>query len=367
MAKLPDLKKLPAAVRFVIFLAALYVFLMSIELLGIGFRDLGGGFAQTLFTLVASPLTGLFIGMLATSIWQCSAATISVAVGLVACGSLTIDQAIPIVMGANIGTTVTSTIVSFVHITRKQEFERAFPAAMIHDIFNILTVLVLLPVELAFHPLRQCSGALARAFQGIGGLSVASPLQLITAPPLKAICALARGLALVELAAALVLLFGALTLMVSMLRSLVSRRFEVLLDKYLFGHAGLAFLFGIIFTVCVQSSSVTVSLAIPLAGAGLLTLEQLFPYALGANIGTTLTALLAALVTGSVTAVQLALTHALFNISGSAIWYPLRRVPIILARKLGRFCARHRAIAIVAVIIVFFVIPLVAVIMIRRS
>jgi sodium-dependent phosphate cotransporter len=365
--KLPDLKKLPAVVRIFLFLAGLYVFLLSIELLGAGFTGLGSGFARTLFMLTATPLMGLLVGLLATSICQSSSSTTSVVVGLVACGSLDMNHAIPIVMGANIGTTVTSTIVSFTHVTRRQEFERAFPAAMVHDIFNLLAVLALMPLELALHPVARGSALLARAFEGVGGLSVSSPLQLVTGPPLAAIERLVSRLPLVELAVALVLLFGALKVMVDMLRSLVSRRFEVVLDKYLFGHAGRAFLLGLAFTALVQSSSVTISMAVPLAGAGLLTLRQLFPYAIGANIGTTVTSVLAALVTGSLAAVQVAFAHTLFNSLGAIVWYPLRVVPLTLAQWLGVFCARHRVFAVLFVTVAFFVIPLAAVILLRRT
>lgn len=367
LMKLPDYRKLPTVPRILIFLAGLYVFLFSIELMGKGFNGLGSGFTRTLFSLTATPLTGLFIGLLVTSICQSSSSTTSVVVGLVACGSLDITHAIPIVMGANIGTTVTSTIVSFAHVGRRQEFERAFPAAMVHDIFNILTVLTLMPLEVLFHPLARGSALLAHAFQGVGGLTISSPLQFITNPPLEALGRLVGRIAWIELAVALVLLFTALKVMVDMLRSLISRRFEVILDKYLFGNAGRAFLLGLTFTAIIQSSSVTISMAVPLAGAGLLTLRQLFPYALGANIGTTVTAILAALVTGSVAAVQVAFAHTLFNSIGAMIWYPLRVVPLTLASRLGTFCARHRVFAVLFVIVVFFAIPLVAVILLRRT
>jgi sodium-dependent phosphate cotransporter len=365
--KRPDLTRLPSAVRVAIFFVALYVFLLSIELLGIGFKGLGGGFSRTLFSLVATPLAGVLVGLLATAICQSSSSTTSVVVGLVACGTLDISHAIPIVMGANIGTTVTNTIVSFVHITRRQEFERAFPASIVHDIFNILSVSVLLPLEATFSPITHGSAVLARAFAGVGGLSVASPLKFITGLPLDGVCRLAGGIPLVELLLALVLLFAALKLMVDMLRSLMSRRFEVVLDKYLFGSAGRAFLLGLAFTALVQSSSVTTSLIVPMAGAGLLTLRQVFPYALGANIGTTVTALLAALVTGSVTAIQIAFAHTLFNVFGTAVWYPLRVVPLSLAQWWGTWCARHRAVALAYVLVLFFAIPLLAVIILRRT
>lgn len=363
--KLPDLKQLPRPVRIILFLVALYVFLLSIELLGDGFKGLGGGFAKTLFSLTATPVAGLFIGILATSICQSSSSTTSVVVGLVACGQLDIAHAIPIVMGANIGTTVTNTLVSFGHVTRRQEFERAFPASIVHDIFNLLSVALLLPLEIAFSPLARSSAWLTRTFQGAGGLQFASPLKVIMTPVGNFISRLAGGIPLLILALALVLLFAALKLMVDMMRSLISRRIELVVDKYLFGSPGRAFLVGLAFTVLVQSSSATMSIAVPMAGAGLLTLRQLFPYALGANIGTTITAVLASLVTGSPGAIQVAFAHILFNVFGSAVWYPLRGIPIGLARLWGGFCARHRVFAIVYVLVMFFAIPLVVVILLR--
>jgi sodium-dependent phosphate cotransporter len=363
--KLPELRRLPPAVRVILFLVALYVFLLSIELLGDGFKGLGAGFAKTLFSLTATPLAGLFVGILATSICQSSSSTTSVVVGLVACGSLDIAHAIPIVMGANIGTTVTNTLVSFGHITRRQEFERAFPASIMHDIFNLLSVALLLPLEIAFRPLARSSAWLAQVFQGVGGLTFASPLKVVIAPVGDALNRLLGGIPLLVLAAALILLFAALKLMVDMMRSLISRRIEIVVDKYLFGNAARAFAVGLGFTILVQSSSATMSIAVPMAGAGLLTLRQLFPYALGANVGTTITAILAALVTGSPGAIQVAFAHVLFNVFGTAVWYPLRAIPIWLAQAWGGFCARHRLFAILYVVVMFFAIPLIVVILLR--
>lgn len=364
--RLPELRKLPVAVRVLVFLASLYVFLLSIELLGDGFKGLGAGFSRTLFTLTAAPIAGLFVGILATAVCQSSSSTTSIVVGLVACGTLDIAHAIPVVMGANIGTTVTNTLVSLAHVTRRQEFERAFPASIVHDMFNLLSVAVLMPLETWFSPLARSSAWLARLFQGVGGLKFASPLKLATAPVGDGISRILDGMAPLILVAALLLLFLALKLMVDMMKSLISRRVEVVVDKYLFGNAARAFLVGLVFTALVQSSSATTSIAVPMAGAGLLTLRQIFPYSLGANVGTTVTACLAALVTGSTGAVQIAFVHFLFNVFGTAIWYPLRRVPIAMAQWWGGFCAKRRVFAVVYVIVVFYIVPLVAIILLRR-
>ncbi len=101
-------------------------------------------------------------------------------------------------------------------------------------------------------------------------------------------------------------------------------------------------LFGLLITVLVQSSSITTSLAVPFAGAGILTLIQIFPYTLGANIGTTITAMLAALAVGEISAVTVAFAHLLFNICGIALIWPLpaiRRIPLRLAEE---FCCQLR-------------------------
>ena len=120
--------------------------------------------------------------------------------------------------------------------------------------------------------------------------------------------------------------------MVKSLKRLVVERAEAWFDRHLFKNAWRAFLVGIFLTCMVQSSSITTSLVVPMAGAGLLTIGQIFPYTLSANIGTTITAILAALVTGNLSAIIVAFSHLIFNISGIVIWWPLKVVPIILAQ-----------------------------------
>ena len=108
------------------FLFFLYLFFISIELIGAAFKGFGKGFAEQLIATTSNPIMGLFIGILATTLVQSSSMTTSILVGMVAVGTISVRNAIPVVMGANIGTTVTNTIVAMAHITRKQEFQRAF-------------------------------------------------------------------------------------------------------------------------------------------------------------------------------------------------------------------------------------------------
>jgi sodium-dependent phosphate cotransporter len=311
----------------------LYLFLFSLELMGASLKLFGRGLAETLIAATTNPLVGLFIGILATSIVQSSSSTTAIVVGLVAGGALTVPNAIPIVMGANIGTSVTNLLVSMTQIRRDAEFRRAFSAAIVHDFFNLLAVILLFPLQYFTNFLGVGATFLGKAFQGIGGLKFLSPVDALTEPPVEILKGWLGTYPWVLLGLSLFLLLLALTRMVKSLKFLVVNRAEAWFDQYLFKTAVRAFLVGLMLTALVQSSSITTSLAVPMAGAGLLTIVQIFPYTLGANVGTTVTAMLAALVTGNLSAIIVAFSHLLFNISGIVVWWPFRMVPITLEKN----------------------------------
>ena len=353
-------------VRVLLLLVFLYLFFVSIELLGAAFKLFGKGFAETLLQTTSHPLIGLFLGILATSVVQSSSATTSIVVGMVASGTLPLGNAVPIIMGANIGTTVTNTIVSIGHITRPQEFRRAFAGATVHDFFNFLSVLVFLPLELATHYLEKSAVALQKVFVNVGGLKFVSPLKVIVKPAVHLIrdFVLSWGIgktaaAVVCLVIALAFLFVALAQIVKLMKSLIIGKVETLIHDYLFQNTLRSLVFGLLLTAFVQSSSMVTSLAVPLIGAGILSIEQVFPYTVGANIGTTFTAIMASFVTANPAAIATAFVHLLFNISGTLLWLPLKRVPIFFAKKLGELAYRKRALAFVYVFVVFYGIPLI--------
>ena len=329
--------------------------------MGAAFKMFGKGFATQLVETTSNPIVGLFVGILATTLVQSSSTTTSLVVGIVAAGGLPIYSAIPIVMGANIGTSVTNTLVSMGHITRPIEFRRALAGATVHDFFNLISVLILFPLELATGFLQQLASAASAAFTGIGGMTLANPIKAGVTPAVTLLTNLIGNHPWLILLVALALMYAALKFLVDLARGLVISKAERFLHKYLFGAAGYAMLFGAILTVLVQSSSITTSLIIPLIGAGILTVEQIFPYTLGANVGTTVTAMLAALSTANVSAITIAFVHLLFNLSGIALVYPIaavRRIPIRLAHALASFTSRSRSLAIVYLILVFYALPL---------
>lgn len=346
----------------ILLLLAIYSFLLGIELISDGSKLMGKDFSNSLLATMRSPISALLIGMLTTAIVQSSSCTTSIIVALCASGILPIEVAIPAVMGANIGTTVTNSLVSFAHIKRKEDFERAFSGATVHDFFNILSVIVLLPIEIIFHPLQNSTSLVARGFVGIGGAKIASPIKLFTEPIAEPITDLAKWLFGGYAGIPVIIiggmgLFLALKVIVDTTRTIASRKFDAVLNKYLFRAAWLSFLLGLGLTAFVQSSSVTTSIVVPFVGAGLLTVEKIYPYTLGANIGTTVTAILAASALGVEVGIQIAFVHLMFNCLGIMIWYPLRKVPIGLAKKLGSFVAKKRKSAILYILIAFYLIP----------
>lgn len=345
--------------RALYFLLLLYAFFFSIELMSTAFRMGGRGFAEQLINAATDPVAGLLIGFLATSLIQSSSTTTTIVVGLVASGALSVSLAIPIVMGANIGTTTTNTVVSIGHVTRPQEFERAFAASTVHDFFNVLAALTLLPLELLFQPIERMAHGLEQVFAEAGGMGLASPLQAAVGPLVDGIAeALPYEIPLILVA--LAVLFFALNQMMRVMRGAVLERMSGLFDRVLFRNDAASFALGAVMTAAVQSSSATTSLIVPLAGTGVLNLRQIFPYTLGANIGTTITAILASFATGSAAAVTIAFAHLSFNILGILIFYPLRALPIWMAKAVAGYAARTkgRSAGVVTVYIVLHVLPI---------
>ncbi len=353
----------------------LYLFLIGIGGMGAAFKGEFKETAAKLLEATKSPIVGLFIGILATTIVQSSSTTTSLIVGLVAAGAVDVGGAIFMMMGANVGTTVTAKIVSLGHITRRAEFRRAFAASSVHDTFNFITVAVLLPLEYSFHILEKGARFLGEHFVRISGVTKPENyLKKITKPLIDWMDAMLSDPAL--LVVSIVITFFMLFAIVKLLQSLVLKKLEAFFDAYLFRNAAIAFMVGLCLTVLVQSSSITTSLIVPLAGAGVLRLPQIFPFTIGANIGTTVTGLLAALAAGSAATVlpgedlpplvvagaTVAFAHLLFNLAGALIFLPfapIRALPVKFAEWLAELCLRSRVIPIVFIVLVFYIIPLV--------
>ena len=372
-------------------LALLYVFLIGVGLIEDSFKLMAGGYVSTLFKSIANPLVGLMIGMCATALLQSSSTTTSIVVGLVAGGGLSVPTAIPIVMGANIGTSVTNTLVSMGHAGNREEFRRAFAGATVHDFFNVLSVAILLPLEVMFGFIQKTSAWMTTLLVGSGGTSFKSPLKMLLKPVIHAVLHVDKGkikaaslgkpvtgsylkggifqgtgfsdqliggvVVFIGALITVLALFSIVKLMKRFMEARAAHYLKLALEKNAYSSLGM----GVVATVMVQSSSITTSTLVPLVGVGLVSLEAIFPLTLGANIGTTATALIASLGGSTQAGLQVALCHLIFNIFGILIWFPLpfmRRVPLRMATTLGDWVSEKRWLAIVYIAVVFFLIPL---------
>ncbi|XP_053108226.1 sodium-dependent phosphate transport protein 2B [Hemicordylus capensis] len=443
--------------KFIILLGLLYLFVCSLDVLSSAFQLVGGKAAGDIFkdgSVLSNPVAGLVIGVLVTVMVQSSSTSSSIIVSMVSSSLLTVQHGIPIIMGANIGTSVTNTIVALMQAGDRNEFRRAFAGATVHDFFNWLSVFVLLPLEVGTGYLYHLTNVIVKSFRFESGENAPELLKVITDPFTKLIIQLDKsvidaialgdgsaknkslvkmwcktktdltemnvtvpssenctsphlcwnsgnltwtiknvssteyiakcrhifvGTSLPDLAVGLILLAfsllvlcACLILIVKLLNSVLKGQVANIIKKtlntdfpfpfsWLTGY--LAMLVGAGMTFIVQSSSVFTSAITPLVGIGVITIQRAYPLTLGSNIGTTTTAILAALASpGSRLkySLQIALCHFFFNISGILLWYPFpfMRIPIRLAKGLGNITAKYRWFAIFYLLLCFFLLPL---------
>jgi solute carrier family 34 (sodium-dependent phosphate cotransporter) len=347
-----------------------YVLLVGVGAIGDGFKLATKENAAQLFVFAKNPLVGLIIGTVATALIQSSSTVSSIIVGLVA-GGLPLAIAIPMVMGANIGTSLTSTLVSLGSIRHGEAFRRAFAAATVHDVFNLLAVAILLPLEVVFAPLAFFSGLLLKGMgDGVAvSLGGASVMQTLLGPGSAVVKGMTFWLPGIWQGVAMAVLGGGVILLVVTSIGRVMRRVLVGRAKQAL-HAAIGrgpltgIITGAVITMMVQSSSTTTALMVPLAASGIFSLAQVYPFTLGANVGTTITALLAATaVVGPLAplAMQIAVVHLLFNVLGIGIIFGLpflRNLPIRGAEWLAEWGQRSSWYVCGYILGVFFVIPL---------
>jgi solute carrier family 34 (sodium-dependent phosphate cotransporter) len=370
------LRDLPTPLRAALVLALLYVFLVGVSLLEDGIAGLGDGFQNGLLENVANPISGLFAGILFTVLVQSSSVSTATIVGLVGSGTLTVELAVPMIMGANIGTTITNTLASLGSIRRSEEFRRGFAAATVHDFFNLLAVAVLLPIELLTGVLSESAQWLTERLRG-GEVSEIgkSPVKRAVDLPVDAIEGLldaspvaGRFIALLLLVLGLAFIFLALTQITRNMRKLVAGGVERAMNRIVGrGGGAVGIVVGIAVTVAVQSSSITTSILVPLVAAGVLSLPNAYPITLGANVGTTITALIASLAVLRPEGLTIALVHTLFNLVALALLYPfpaVRHLPIRAAERLAEQAVARRSVVLAYIVGLFVAVPLLGVFLI---
>lgn len=375
-----------------------WLFFLALELLGRGMKVSFAAPLQAFLTLHSAEFTELrsfVIGVLGTAVVQSSSTVTSMCVVLTQEGVMPLVIAAGIVHGANLGTSVTSSIVAFatnapkwtgrplrdlwalLSAPRGEGFERAVGTAVVHDFFNIIMVTaILLFLELPFGWILKLSeraaGFIADGLSGADGaltvLVVLSP-KTWTAPISKLLLGIGVPGAVLAILG-LPLLFVALKGFSTQMKALVlhgadESDAETLGDRLLGKHPVDTFVRGLVLTTLVQSSSATTSMVVPLAAMGLFRVRRIFPFILGANIGTTATALMAA--SGGVGAAGLdagltiALCHLLLNTAAVVLAVVVPGLPTSIlgsAKILGRAAARRPYWLLVYLAMLIVVLPL---------
>lgn len=359
----------PQRSQWAVLCVLIYFMLLAVSIIGNGFNTMTSGHAEGLFEFASHPVTGLIIGILATALIQSSSTVTSIIVAMVA-GGLPITLAVPMMMGANVGTSITNTIVSMGHIHDKREYEKAFQAATIHDVFNVMAVIIFLPLEILFGLLERISGWLVSWMHSDTAVAVGgfNPIKAVTKPVNEQLQWLLGDLSngyagAIMIVLGIGLIVTSITFLGRIMKALMVGRAKSLLYKSIGRGPVSGIASGTAVTVLVQSSSTTTSLMVPLVGSGVLTARDIYPFTLGANIGTCITALIAALgITGVMAepALQIALVHLVYNVLAVAVIFGLpwlREIPPVFSAALARQVAKRKILGVMYILGVFFALP----------
>jgi solute carrier family 34 (sodium-dependent phosphate cotransporter) len=356
--------RLTDTIRVVIYIIlALVIFLFAIDLMISSLQWLGRDTIETLIRATSNPFNGLFIGLLVTALIQSSSTTTALTVAMVASGSLTLHSAVPIIMGANVGTTITSSIISLGFINRKKDFKRAVAAGSYHCFFNLLTGILLFPLEYHYRFLSDLSQRVAAYFATPGNVTTPGAtwhFSSLFEPLVKGLMS-SLPYVYVWMIAGFVLLFGSILLFRKLISDLLKAKSPEAFSRFFFRSPLKSFAWGLITTAAIRSSTITTSVVVPIVAKKITTLRQAAPFIMGANIGTTITAFIAAVLNSNASnAISIAMAHFMFNLVGVILFFPipaLREIPIRLSSSLGRFTSEYRFAGVAFILITFFFLP----------
>lgn len=356
----PDTKRTLTLVFLIV--GSILLFLFSLDLMVSSLHHLGRETAKSVIEATENPFTALFVGLLVTALIQSSSTTTALTVALVASGAVSFQSAIPVIMGANIGTTITSTIVSLGFINKKKEFKRAVAAGTYHCFFNLLTVIILFPLELNYGFLSTASAWIGKTFLPTFDRSMTvttgvawTPFSFITD---FLVTNISNGIVLAILS--FVLLVVSILIFRKLISNLLKAQSPEAFSRFFFAAEMKSFMWGLITTAAIRSSTITTSIVVPIVAKKIVRMKMAAPFIMGANIGTTVTAFIAAMLNSNNSAINIAIAHFLFNLLGVLFFFPipaLRQLPIRLAMGLGKLTLKYRIVGFVFILLTFFIIP----------
>ncbi|KAK5980560.1 hypothetical protein GCK32_008513 [Trichostrongylus colubriformis] len=346
----------------------LFLYICSLSNLSTAFSLLGSrglGKAIKASPLINDPISAVMVGMMATVILQSATTTINVLVGMIAADMLTVHDAIPVMMGSELGGTLVNAIVSLAYSGKPEEFRRAFAAATLADVFNVCCIFIILPLELATGFIEKLSWLIVDPLIAEQGISLKT-VDLLTDPVNRMILEVNEP----ELRNATIdddyfppdhsFVYRCVFKNAKYVRGLLGKECP---GRWKFCTGYTVMLVGMIITLAIQSNNIFSSALTPLVGSGVITLEQMYPLVLGSNIGGSFSAVLAALTADGSRfekTLQMAVCQVLYNVIGTFMFYLIpwtRALPIYLSRRLGEITDQYRWFIVVFILLFFVLIP----------
>ncbi|KIH51185.1 hypothetical protein ANCDUO_18730 [Ancylostoma duodenale] len=380
-----------SSLRFIAICIILFLYICSLSNLSTAFSLLGSrglGKAIKASPLINDPISAVVVGMLATVVLQSATTTTNVLVGMVAADMITVHEAIPVMIGSELGGTLVNAIVSLAYSGKPEQFRRAFAAATLGDVFNICCIFVILPLELATGFIEEFSWLIVDPLIAEQGISFKT-LDLLTDPVNEAElrnatidddyfapdhsfvyrCVFKNGSRIYKCPYTHLFAYSSFSdsligwIVLTLLKGPLAKYVRGLLSRECPGRWRPCTGYTVMLVGLIQSNNIFNSSLTPLVGSGVISLEQMYPLILGANIGGSFSAVLAALTADGSRfekTLHMAVCQVLYNIIGTFMFYLIpwtRKLPTFLARRLGEITDQYRWFIVVFILLFFVVIP----------
>jgi len=335
---------------------AVYFFVSAIVLIKSSAQIMGVTLAETIVLLIRDTTSAVFAGWISTALLHSSGAFDSIVVAFTASGVMPLNLSVAAIIGAEIGTTVTPFLISVIEkLKQKSGVDASFNVTMTHVLYNLFTLSIFYPLELFLGLFTGIAKRGSQIFLRVPWLDAIPDLLDFITPwvgPLLEIIPPWFGM-----------IIGILTLVIALgfveeyMTAIFSMPRSWNLIRSTFTNPKRAFIAGFIFTVLVPSTTVMVSLLVPLASSGVIRVEYyILPYILGANIGTVFDVMIAALATGDPISLGVWLVHLTINLVGAIIFIPFLDVFANLTRRVSKYVSQDPKTTII-IAVIFHIIP----------
>lgn len=337
-------------------IVAIYFFVSAIVLIKSSAEIMGVSLTEKIVLLIKDTTSAVFAGWISTALLHSSGAFDSIVVAFTASGVMPLNLSVATIIGAEMGTTVTPFLISTLEkLKKKSHSDASFNITITHVLYNLITLMLFYPLELFFGVFTKIAENGSRIFLRVPWLGEIPDILDVLTPWVDPL--IERIPPWVGLIIGGLLLIIALGAVEEYMTTIFSMPRSWNLIRSTFTDPKRSFIAGFIFTILVPSTTVMVSLLVPLASSGVIRTEYyILPYILGANIGTVFDVMIAAFATGDPISLGVWLVHLTINLVG-AILFLLFLTPFSkLSQKVSKIISEDPKTALI-ITVLFHVIP----------